>query len=234
MSIDGLGRGLSVPFGLPIELHEDVVPDLHESIAVAGRTETDRLRTVQVRAAEVMDLGAAAAGARVAHLPEVVRRPQFDDPIGRHEIQPSRVCIVVARDAGLALEDRHEEPIGRQAPDAGQQLPGELNGVVLEVIAEREVAEHLEERVVPERRPDVVEIVVLAADPHAFLRGRRPAVLALLASEKQVLELVHPGVGEEQRGIVVRHERPAGHDAMALRLEVLEKRATELRRGHNL
>ena len=59
----------------------------------------------------------------------------------------------------------------------------------------------------PERRPDVVEVVVFAADAHALLHGCRPLVGALLFAEEQVLELVHPGVREEQRGVVARYER---------------------------
>ena len=61
---------------------------------------------------------------------------------------------------------------GSHLPDVGQQFPGEGQRVFLEVVAEREVAEHLEERVVAMRRPDVVEVVVLAADPHDLLRRR--------------------------------------------------------------
>jgi hypothetical protein len=45
----------------------------------------------------------------------------------------------------------------------------------LEVVAEAEVAEHLEEGVVPGRVADVLEIVVLAAGPHAALRADRAA-----------------------------------------------------------
>ena len=50
----------------------------------------------------------------------------------------------------------------------------------LEVVAEGEVAEHLEERMVPARVADVLEIVVLAAGANAFLRRRRARVIALL------------------------------------------------------
>src|SRR5262245_39830279 len=59
----------------------------------------------------------------------------------------------------------------------------------------------------PERRPDVVEVVVLAADPHALLRRRRAPVRPVLVAEKDVLELVHPGVREQQRRVVARYER---------------------------
>ena len=66
-----------------------------------------------------------------------------------------RVGDAVGRDAGDLLPEprrlvvvwmhRREEPIGGQAVDLGQQLPGEGNRLALEVVADREIAEHLEE-----------------------------------------------------------------------------------------
>ena len=54
-----------------------------------------------------------------------------------------------------------------------EELPGERDRVLLEVVAEGEVAEHLEERVVARGDADVLEVVVLAADADALLaRGR--------------------------------------------------------------
>src|SRR5262249_25790688 len=87
--------------------------------------------------------------------------------------------------------------------------------------------------VMAERGPDVVEIVVLAADAHALLRRRRAAVLALFASKKDILELVHPGVREEQRRVVGRHERRARYDAVAVLLEELQERRSDLVGGHS-
>ena len=84
----------------------------------------------------------------------------------------------------------------------------------------------------PERRPDVVEVVVLAADAHALLRRRGARVRALLLAEEHVLELVHPGVGEEQRRVVVRHERRARHERVAVLFEVLEETAANFARTH--
>ena len=82
------------------------------------------------------------------------------------------------------------------------------------------------------RRSDVLEVVVLAADAHALLAARRALVVALFLAEEHVLELVHPGVGEQQRRIVVRDERRAGHDTMAVPLEILQKRRANLSPGH--
>ena len=71
--------------------------------------------------------------------------------------------------------DRHHQPVGRHAELFGDQLPGKLDGALLEIVAEREIAEHLEEGVMARGVADIVEIVVLAAGAHAFLRRRRRA-----------------------------------------------------------
>ena len=152
--------------------------------------------------------------------------------IRRQERAPDVVGLVIPRHARLAAEHRRKQAIRGQLPLVGQQRPGEGNRLALEVVAKREVAEHLEEGVMPERRPDVLEVVVLAADAHALLRGRRTRVVARLPAEEDVLELVHPGVGEEQRRIVVRHQRRAGDDAMAVPFEIPEKGRADVRRGH--
>ena len=81
----------------------------------------------------------------------------------------------------------------------------------LEVVAEAEVAEHLEERVMPRRVAHVLEVVVLAARAHAALRARGAHVVALCPAEENILELHHAGVGEEQRRVVARHERARRH-----------------------
>ena len=78
---------------------------------------------------------------------------------------------------------------------------------------------------VPRRIADVFEIVVLAARPHATLGGRRAHVRSLVNAEEYVLELDHPGVGEEQRWVVRRNERRAGDVRVPLRDEVLDELA---------
>ena len=138
----------------------------------------------------------------------------------------------VPGDRAFAFEHRDKQLVLWNVPLAGQQFPRMPIASLLEVVAEREVAEHLEERVVAGRRPDVLEIVVLSADAHALLARRRTGVVAPLFAEEHVLELVHPGVGEEQRRVVVRHERRAGHDSMAVPLEILQKRRANLSPGH--
>jgi hypothetical protein len=56
------------------------------------------------------------------------------------------------------------------------------------------------------REAYVLKIVVLAAGAHALLRGGGAGVVARLGAEEDVLELVHAGVGEEQRRVVLWNE----------------------------
>jgi hypothetical protein len=80
----------------------------------------------------------------------------------------------------------------------------------------------------PQRRSDVVEIVVLAAHAHALLRCRGACVRALFLAKEGILELIHARVGEEQRRVIMRHERRARHDGVSLLTEVIEETAADL------
>ena len=71
-----------------------------------------------------------------------------------------------------------------------------MDRFALEVVAEAEVAQHLEERVVAGCIADLVEVVVLAACTHAALRTGRARVAAFLRAEEHILELDHARVGE--------------------------------------
>src|SRR5262249_47420845 len=95
-----------------------------------------------------------------------------------------------------------------------------------------EVAEHLEERVMPRRVADLLEVVVLASGADALLRRGGPRVVALLPSEEDVLELVHAGVREEQRGVAVRDDPARRDDLGAALLEEAEEQRADLIRLH--
>src|SRR6185312_601449 len=95
---------------------------------------------------------------------------------------------------------------------------------LLEVVAERPVAQHLEEGVVARGVADRVEVVVLAAGTQATLHVGRTRVRQLLAAEEHVLELHHPRVGEQECGVVGWNQRRGGHDSVAAALEKLEEK----------
>ena len=133
------------------------------------------------------------------------------------DLLPQVVGLVVV------VIDGDEEAALVEAEFLRDQFPGELDGERLEIVAEGEIAEHFEKGVVARRIADIVEVVVLAAGAHAFLRRRGAAVGALLDAGEDVLELHHAGIGEHQRRIVARHERRRGDDLVAVPAEEIEK-----------
>jgi hypothetical protein len=190
----GLGKGMHRSGLVAIELHEDEVPDLDVAVPFgfrrSGRTPCD-LGTMVVE-----DLRTRAAGARVAHLPEVVA------------LEPAPAGLVADADAAVlgnadivrpeierlvvGLVHGGPELFLRQPVHDRQQLPCVADRVALEVVPEAEVAEHLEERVMARGVADVLEVVVLAARAHAALRGDGADVGALVQPEEDVLELASP------------------------------------------
>src|SRR5205085_9363248 len=175
-----------------------------------------------------VDLRARPTRPRVAHGPEVVFLAETKDAIlgeTRHRFPEVERLVVVPEHGRL-----HSAAI--EAEILGEELPRELDRVGLEVVAEREVAEHLEERVMPRGAADILEIVVLAARAHALLAGGGAHVVALYLAEEHALELHHAGVGEEQRLVAHRHERRRRHARVPVALEIFEKSFAELGAGH--
>ncbi len=116
----------------------------------------------------------------------------------------------------------------------GEELPGEIHGLLLEVVAEGEVAQHLEEGVVARRPAHVLQVVVLAPGADALLAGGGARVVALLLAQEDVLELVHARVGEEEGRVPRGDEGGGAHHAVAPVLEVLQESRSDVVAGHGL
>ncbi len=200
-------------------LHEHEIPDFDETVALgvgaARRPARDVLAVI------VENLRARPARPGFAHGPEIIGAGDADDlPLRQAgDLPPKRERLVVVD------IDRDRQALGRHAELLGHQVPGELDGAFLEIIAEREIAEHLEEGVMARGVADIVEVVVLAAGADAFLRRDRPRIGPLFQAGEDVLELHHAGIGEHQGGVVARHERRARHDHVPL----ARKKAEEVR-----
>ncbi len=91
----------------------------------------------------------------------------------------------------VGMIDGHGQAIGVDAPFLRDQRPGVMDRLFLEIVAEREIAEHLEEGVMARGIADIVEIIVLAAGAHAFLRGGRGPVRTRLEAGEHILERHH-------------------------------------------
>ena len=189
-----------------LELGEDEVPELGIAIAVFVRGARRPAGDFRPQVVEELRIRPARPG--VAHRPEVLL-------VGHHPIrrQPDRVRPNPAR---LVVARMHRDPnaILGQLQHLGDELPRPDDGVFLEVVAEAEVPQHLEERLVAPGVADVLQIVVLAPGPHAALATDRPQVVETFTPGKRILELHHPRVGEQQRGIVPRHQRTRRHHTM--------------------
>jgi hypothetical protein len=169
-------------------------------------------------------LAAGAAGAGVAHAPEIVRGRDADDPLLRQAGDPAPEASGFL----ILAIDRDQQPLGRQGEIAGDEVPGVGDRLFLEIVPEGEIPQHLEKGVMPGGVADIVEIVVLAAGAHALLRRRRPAVGPPLLPREDVLELDHAAVREHQRGVVSRHKGRALHHGVAMAREVIEEGGADI------
>ena len=135
---------LELAFGVLVELHEDVIPDLDVLAAVAaGAAVGTALLLAGVD--EHLGVGAAGAGLAGGAPPVVLAREAEDALLGDAEALPDFNGLLVGRDARLALEDRDVELLGAEAEVLREELEGPGDGLLLEVVVERPVAEHFEE-----------------------------------------------------------------------------------------
>ena len=143
------------PHRAELVLHEHQVPDLEVTVLV----DLGAASLAVLGAAVEVDLRARSAGSGDPHVPVIVGQSAPLDPALRNAdlVPPDRERLVVPgvdRRPELALS-KPEPAVGLRP---GQQFPGERNRLLLEVIAEREVAEHLEERRVPGGLADLIDV----------------------------------------------------------------------------
>ena len=215
-----LGQFGVVALPIVVKLGKDVVPDLHIPVAVTAGL------AVRAAAAEslppvIVDLGAGAAGAG-AVLPEVVLLAHAVDPIlgNPHHIPPNVECLVVLQ------VDRRIEPVRLQTHPlgVGEELPGPLNGVVLEVIPKGEVPQHLKVGAVAGGVADVLNV----AGADALLAGAHPLPGGLLLPLEPGLHGGHAGVDQQQGRVVLRHQGKTGQAEVALGLKKSQEHLPQL------
>src|SRR5206468_6065505 len=140
--------------------------------------------------------------------------PELDRDVVRTELQLRIACV-------------HGDPdaIPVELHVLADELSRERDRALLEVLPEREVAEHLEEREVVAVEPDLVD-VDRAKD---LLRRRRERRGRRLETEEVRHLRVHARRREEARLIVrTRHQRGGGHAEVASLLEEREEAFTQL------
>ena len=124
--------------------------------------------------------------------------------------------------------DCHPEVLFGQTHFLGQEFPSISYGFFLKIRPETKVPQHLEECVMPGGLADVVEVVVLAAGTDAFLAGGGAGSGRLLDPDKDVLKLVHSGVCEQKRRVVLRYDRRAFSGEVAFGNEIFPKALADI------
>ena len=208
---------------------EDEVPVLEEAIGVVAGPiggAAERLAAVDV------ELRGGPARALAARLPEVLRARQHHDPLlGDAALLPDLDRLGVGAEAELlvAAEHGHPDRVRVEAEAVQRQLPGEVDRLLLEVVAEGEVAEHLEAGQMPGGAPDLLDV----GRPEAALAGRQPRRRRRLAAEEVGLKRLHPGGREQHAGVVGGgDQRRRGHAQVAALLEERHVGLADLLRFH--
>ena len=106
-----------------------------------------------------------------------------------------------------------------------RKLHREVRGLLLEVVAHREVAEHLEEGEVPERDAHVLDV----HRAKRLLARRQPPARRLLLTPEVGLEGMHAGRGEQNAGVIAAgNQRRRRHAKMAVPLKERQKSLPDL------
>ena len=214
-------------------LHEDEVPELEVAVTAGTRGRAAGIAAAVLWPPVPVDLRVRSARPRPAHRPEVLGARERDDPLRRYPDRlpfPDRDLVRPELEDRVAGVHRHPDAIPVQLQAVLDEIGRVLDRACLEVLPEREVAEHLEERQVMSVAADLVD--VLGAE--ALLRGAGEQCGRLLAAEEVRHLRLHPG-GREQRRMVVRagDERPRRQPLVTLLLEVGKEAFAQLgRRSH--
>ena len=220
------GSGVDVPLGklreravgVTVVLDEHEVPELDVALAPLGGPATGPVLGPPVE----IDLRTWAAWARLAHLPEVVLVESLQSSREQaRDVAPERFGLVVGDVDG----DPEVLRIKTELP--GEQLPRVGDRQVLEVVAETEVPEHLEEGHMTRRGSGHVDV----DGAHARLHRRRPRRGRRSLGKEVRLELDHAGDREQHRR-VVRHQARGREREMTTVDEELRERVAQLVRVH--
>ena len=193
-------EGRELALGVLEVLHEDVVPDLGVLPAVAGGS---AVGSTLGPAVVEEDLGIGSAGSGLSGgAPPVVRLPVEEDLVVGHAVAPPQVGgLVVPGGVRVAGEDGDGELLPLDPEDLGEELVAPRDGLLLEVVAQGPVAQHLEERQVA-GVPDLVDV----PGPDAFLEVGQPPSGGVLLAEEVGDQRVHPRGGEQNGGVVLGYE----------------------------
>ena len=172
----------------------------------------------------IKDFGARPARAGWPHTPEIIICRNADDPVVG---QASRFFPNLGRFV-VIMVNGDAQPVFVDAKLFGDQFPGKRNCIGFEIIAKAKVSEHLEKCMVARGVSHIIQIIMLTASAHTFLRRCRPLVIACFHPGKQVFKLHHPRIYEHQGRIILGHQRAGFNNLMSLLCEIIQKGRTDI------
>ena len=221
--------------GAAVVLHENQIPDFdHLGIVPVDQIAARHRRTLGGRTQIDMYLRGRAAGTLIAHLPEIVVLVAHHDAGLGYVFLPDLIRFEVLLQAfgRIPLEHGYVEDLRIDAVHLGEEFPRPSDGFLLEIVAEGPVAQHLEHRVVVRIHAHFLQVVVLSGYAQTLLRVGHAGKTRRREPEKDVLELVHPGIGKHERRVVLEHDRRGGLDMVSFRGEKIEETLPDFLRFH--
>jgi hypothetical protein len=205
----GLGQRDAAAVLLLIVLREHQVPHLHEAPALAVGA-AFRFAAADLFAEVIVQLAARSAWAAVASgAPEVLSGPEaLYAFLGKADVLP------VLEGFLIVLIYRHPQTFRWHLKPLGNELPRPGDGLFLEVVADAEVPQHLEEREVPRVAYiiDVRHAEALLARGQLRLGGNR-------LSGEVLFKLNHPRRCQQQGRVRLGNQRGACYAQVLLLLE---------------
>ena len=161
-------------------------------------------------------------------LPEVVFLAELEDAVlgDADLLVPDAERLVVGGRGLVAGEDRGIQAVGVKTHPLGarEEFPRPVDRLGLEIVAEREVAEHFKVRAVAGGVADVFNV----AGADALLAGGHAVARRLLLTGEERLHRRHAGVDEQQRRVVLRDQGKAGQAQVAFRLKEMQEHFPQL------
>ena len=211
--------------------HEDEVPELEEALTAraAGLAVAVPQPASSPQSQYISESGPHGPGP--ADRPEVLGRRQRDDPLRRHADplpEPDRLLVGTELQSRVTGMDAHPDPVPVELQPLLHELGRVLDRALLEVLAEREVAEHLEEGEMERVEADLVDV----GGTEDFLTRRRQRRRRRFEAEEERHLRLHAGARVERRAVVgARDQGRRGQPQVALLLEERLESLPQLGRG---
>jgi hypothetical protein len=128
-----------------------------------------------------MDFRTGTARTLISHFPKIVLHVSRENVVFWHtNSKPDLLGFKVWLEATIriTLEVCDIQSVRAEAVDFGEKIPTVIDGFFLEVVAERPIAQHLEESVVVGIFAHIIQIIVLATSTYTLLRICNPTILS--------------------------------------------------------